>query len=320
LRRHPLFKPHLALVAVCFFWGTTYLGIRMALESFAPLPLVATRFTISGSLILVIAAARGLAMPKGRDLGAICFTGVLTLGLGNCMVVFAETLIASGIVGLIVTISPFWMVGMEALLPGGARLHLPTIGGMAVGLTGAAMLFAPDQGPHAIDRNLLTGFLMLQAGSASWSFGSIFQKRRTGRTHPIVIGGIQQLAAGLAVLPFAVAIPHHPVNWNTRGLLALCYLIVFGSMVAYSAYVYALGRLPVAMVSIHTYVNCVVAVALGWLFYREPFGRREALAMLVIFAGVAAVKRYSPKKAAYVTASGDPSATARRPTASGNGY
>jgi drug/metabolite transporter (DMT)-like permease len=283
---------------VCFFWGTTYLGIRMALESFAPLTLVTVRFIISGSLIVLASAMRGLNLPKGRDLAAICFTGVLTLGVGNCMVVFAETMIASGIVGLIVTISPFWMVGVEALLPGGARLHLPTIGGMAVGLAGAALLFTPEQGPQTVDRSLLTGFLMLQIGSASWAFGSILQRRRTGLTHPIVIGGIQQVAAGLAVLPFAVAIPQHPVQWSARGVLALCYLIVFGSMVAYSAYVYALGRLPVALVSIHTYVNSLVAVALGWLFYREPFGTREGLAMAVIFAGVAVVKRYSPKKAA----------------------
>src|SRR6266853_234755 len=93
LRRHPLFKPYLALAAVCFFWGTTYLGIRMALESFAPLTLVSLRFTISGSLMVLVAAARGIYLPKGRDLAAVCFTGVLTLGVGNCAVVFAETLI-----------------------------------------------------------------------------------------------------------------------------------------------------------------------------------------------------------------------------------
>jgi drug/metabolite transporter (DMT)-like permease len=295
LRRHPLFKPYLALVAVCLFWGTTYLGIRMALESFAPLTLVALRFTISGTLMIAILLLRGYQFPKGRDLTSICFTGFLTLGVGNCGVVLAETLIASGIVGPIVTILPFWMVGMEALLPGGARLHLPTIGGMAVGLTGAALLFTPEAGPHMIDRNLLTGFLLLQTGSASWSFGSIFQKRRAGRAHPMVVGGIQQLTAGLAVLPFALLVPHHPVHWSWRGVMALCYLIAFGSMVAYSAYVYALGHLPVAMVSLHTYVNCVVAVALGWLFYREPFGTKEALAMTVIFIGVAVVKRYSAK-------------------------
>ncbi len=278
---------------MCFFWGTTYLGIRMALESFPPLMLVSIRYTISGSLTLLFALVRGQYIPRGRDLAAACFSGFLTLGIGNGGLVFAEVLIPSGIAGLIVTISPFWMVGAEALLPGGERLHAPTIGGMAVGLLGAALLFTPDAGPHAIDRNLLHGFLLLQLGMASWSFGSIFQRRKAGKAHPIVAGGVQQLAAGLILAPFAYTLPQHPIAWSARGVLALFYLVCFGSLVGYSAYAYVMDRLPVAIVSVYSYVNAVVAVGLGWLFYREPFGPREALAMAIIFAGVAVVKRYS---------------------------
>lgn len=296
MQRHPLFKPYLALVAVCFFWGTTYLGIRMALETFPPLMLVSVRYTISGSLMLLFALARGMYLPRGRELAAACFSGFLTLGIGNGALAFAEVLIPSGIAGLIITISPFWMVGAEALLPGGERLHAPTIGGMAVGLLGAALLFTPDPGPHAIDRNLLNGFLLLQFGMAGWSFGSIFQRRQAGKAHPVIAAGVQQLAAGLILAPFAILIREHPVHWSARGVTALFYLVFFGSLVGYSAYAYALDRLPVAIVSIYPYVNAVVAVGLGWLFYREPFGWKEAGAMLIIFAGVAIVKRYSLKR------------------------
>src|ERR1700683_4105658 len=144
LARHPLFKPYLALAAVCFFWGTTYLGIRMSLESFPPLMLVTGRYLISGSIMLLFAKARGLYLPRGRELAAACFSGFLTLGIGNGALVFSEVLIPSGIAGLIVSFSPFWIVGAEALLPGGERLHAPTLGGMAVGLAGAALLFTPD--------------------------------------------------------------------------------------------------------------------------------------------------------------------------------
>jgi drug/metabolite transporter (DMT)-like permease len=298
LQRHPLFKPYLALAAVCFFWGTTYLGIRMSLESFPPLMLVSMRFITSGSLLLLFALARGLYLPRGRELAAACFTGILILGIGNSALVFAEVLIPSGIAGLIVTISPFWMVGAEALLPGGERLHAPTIGGMVVGLMGASLLFTPDLGPHAVDRNLLRGFLLLQIGMAGWSFGSIFQRRQAGKAHPVIAGGVQQLTAGLILAPFAIAIPEHPVVWKIRGLMALLYLVVFGSLVGYSAYAYALDRLPVAIVSVYPYVNAVVAVGLGWLFYREPFGTREAIAMMIIFAGVAVVKRHSRRPGA----------------------
>jgi drug/metabolite transporter (DMT)-like permease len=269
----------------------------MSLESFAPLQLVSIRYIISGSLMVAFAAARGLHVPQGRDLMSVCFSGVLTLGIGNTALVFAETMIPSGIAGLIITISPFWMVGVEALLPGGERLHAPTIGGMAVGLLGALLLFTPDQGPaHAIDRNLLIGFLILQVGMAGWSFGSILQRRRPGKAHPVIAGGVQQLATGLVLAPLALIAHEPPIHWTVRGTSAMLYLVVFGSIVGYSAYIYSLDKLPVAIVSVYPYVNAVVAVTLGWLFYREPFGIRETLAMMVIFTSVWAVKRYSLKQ------------------------
>jgi drug/metabolite transporter (DMT)-like permease len=206
-------------------------------------------------------------------------------------------LIPSGLAGLITTISPFWLVGVEALLPRGARLYLPTIGGMIVGLAGAGLLFTNDLGAGAIDQKMLEGFLLLQIGMASWSFGSIFQRRQSGKAHPIIAAGVQQLAAGLIALPLALGVPEHPIHWSARGVSALLYLVCFGSIVGYSAYAYALDRLPVAILSVYPYVNAIVAVGLGWLFYREPFGVREAVAMIVIFAGVAVVKRYaSPRR------------------------
>ena len=293
MRHHPLFKPYLALVAVCFFWGTTYLGIRMSLETFPPLMLVCVRYIISGLLLVGFARAKGLYLPRGRELAAACFSGLLVLGIGNGALVFAEVIIPSGIAGLIVSMSPFWMVGAEALLPGGERLHAPTVAAMAVGLAGSCLLVTPDLGPHAVDHNLLNGLLILQIGMAGWSFGSIYQRRKAGKAHPVIAGGVQQLAAGLLLLPLVIAIPQPPVHWSARGIGALFYLVFFGSIVGYSAYAYALDRLPVAVVSVYPYVNAIVAVWLGWLFYRERFGVREAAAMVIIFASVALVKKYS---------------------------
>jgi drug/metabolite transporter (DMT)-like permease len=280
-------------VAVCFFWGTTYLGIRMALESFPPMLLVSVRYVISGTITLAFSRARELYLPRGKELAWACFSGLLTLAVGNGALVASETLIPSGIAGLIITISPFWMVGVEALLPGGVRIHAPTVAGMAVGLAGAALLFTPEAG--AVDHKLIVGFVLLQFGMAGWSFGSIIQRRQAGKAHSVVAGGVQQLAAGLAMIPLALTSGDLTVHWSTRGVSALVYLITFGSLVGYSAYVYAMDKLPVAIVSVYPYVNAVVAVALGWLFYREPFGWRETGAMVIIFAGVAVVKRYSQK-------------------------
>ena len=283
----------MALAAVCFFWGTTYLAIRMSLESFAPLVLVALRFTTSGTLLLLFARSRGMHLPGGRELAAACFSGVLVLGIGNTALTFAELAIPSGIAGLILTMSPFWMVGVEAMRPDGEPLHAPAIGGMLLGLSGACLLVLPDLKSDAVDHQLLNGFLVLQLGMAGWSFGSIYQRRQMGKTHPVIAGAVQQVAAGLAAVPFIPIFHQHPIHWTFRGAAALLYLICFGSIVGYSAYIYAMDRLPVALVSVYSYVNAIVAVALGWLFYREPFGLREGVAMLVIFAAVGVVKHFS---------------------------
>jgi drug/metabolite transporter (DMT)-like permease len=293
LGRNPHFKAYLALIAVCFFWGTTYLGIRIALESFPPFALVAIRFTISGAILMAVALIKGAVIPRGRELRAALISGVLILGVGNGALVFAELLVPSGLAGLIITISPFWMVGLEALLPGGARLHWPTICGMAIGLAGSALLAAPGGTGHTPGQNIPTGFLILQIGMACWALGSILQKRQVSRAHPIVTGAVHQLAAGLGALPFAILVPQHAIIWNLRGVAAILYLVMFGSIVGYSAYVYALDQLPVAVVSVYPYINSIVAVILGWRFYHEPFSSIEALAMAIIFAGVFVVKRHS---------------------------
>ncbi|MEX2263343.1 MAG: EamA family transporter [Bryobacteraceae bacterium] len=294
----PLWKAYLALTAVCIFWGTTYLAIRMALEAFSPAVLVSTRFLISGFILLAIGLARGVRFPPAGALWITALCGFLILGIGNGAVTLAELLIPSGLTGLIVTISPFWLVGLEAAL-GGERLHMPAIAGMLVGLCGAAMLLTPSN-PEAwasagfgLGANTIQGFLLLQVGMASWSFGSLVQRRQPLRLHPVMVGAVQQIAAGLSFIPLALATHSKPVDWGSRGVLAMLYLVMFGSIVGYSAYVYAMDRLPVAVVSIYPYVNAVVAVALGWLFYSEPFGTREALAMAIIFAGVGLVKWHS---------------------------
>jgi len=269
----------------------------MSLETFPPLVLIATRFILSGTIMMVGALAWGARLPRGRDLWKAGLTGVLILSIGNGCLTFAELRIASGLASLIITLSPFWLVGIEGMAPGGERLHPPTILGMVVGFGGAALLVSGGIGSGGFSRAALGGFLILQAGMISWSAGSIYQRKQQVDAHPIVIGAVQQVFGGLAALPFVLLASSHHIAWSVRGVSALFYLVTFGSIVGYSAYIYALDRLPVAVVSIYPYVNSVVAVALGWLFYREPFGAREAGAMLVIFTGVALVKWQSGKTA-----------------------
>ncbi|MFN7647825.1 MAG: EamA family transporter [Acidobacteriota bacterium] len=288
-----LLLPYLALGAVCIFWGTTYVAIRIALESFPPLVLMALRFLVSGAILLVWAWWRGLAMPTGRALARTCGIGLLLLGVANTCLTYSETLIPSGLAALFLTTAPFWLVGLEALIPGGDRLTWPVTVGLAIGLCGTALLVTPGAGALQITPAVWTGFLILQIGSFCWNAGSILQRRWKTETHPILTGALQQMAVGLVCLGLVAAIPQRPVHWNWRGLAGVAWLVTFGSIVAYSAYIYSLETLPISLVSLYTYINPVVAVALGWMFYNEPFGSRELAAMVVIFLGVGIVKRFS---------------------------
>jgi drug/metabolite transporter (DMT)-like permease len=257
------------------------------------------RFCLSGSILLAAAKIARVPLPRGRELAWSALHGVIILGIGNGALVFSELLIQSSLAALIVAASPFWMVGIEAAT-GGERLRGMTAAGMLIGIAGAAILVGPsltqaDAG-FGTGSNVWKGFLILQIGCASWGGGSVLARRHKSRAHPVVNGAVQQLAAGLAFAIPAALVPEHPVTWDTRGTMALLWLVFFGSIVGYSSYVYALDRLSVALVSIYTYVNPVVAAILGWLFYREPFGRREAVAMAIIFTGVAVVKRFSQSR------------------------
>lgn len=296
LTKHPQFWAYAALGSVCFFWGTTYLAIRMALETWPPMLLVATRFVLSGGILLAGCLAVRAKLPRGRELWLTALNGVVILGIGNGALVLAETWVPSGLAALIITVSPFWLVGLNAVLPPRERLHAPTLFGMLVGLGGAALLVGPGawQGGSA-GAAMLQGVAVLQLGCLAWTLGSLLQKRQASDVNPIVAGAVQQLAAGVAFVPVALLFPGE-IHWSARGVGALLYLVTFGSIVGYSSYVVALQRLPVALVSLYNYVNPVVAVILGWLFYREQFGVREALAMAVIFFGVALVKKMEARR------------------------
>jgi drug/metabolite transporter (DMT)-like permease len=178
-------------------------------------------------------------------------------------------------------------------MPEGEPLHAPTILGMLVGLGGVVFLVARTAfGSGQPTPAMVTAFLLLQLGLGAWALGSILQRKQASKAHPFVSGAVQQFATGLAFLA-ATLIFHPRMTWTPRGIGAVAYLAVFGGIVGYSAFVYSMANLPIAIASLYNYVNPLVAVALGWLFFREPFGVRESIAMVMIFIGVAIVKRQS---------------------------
>ncbi|HUJ50112.1 MAG TPA: EamA family transporter [Bryobacteraceae bacterium] len=299
LQRQSQFRAYVALAAVCFFWGTTYLGIRIALEWVHPLQLMCLRYLLSGAPMLAVAFFTKARLPERRELLYTSLFGVITIGMGTGTLAFAELWIPSGLAALIVSMQPFWMVSVEALIPGGDRLHAPTVVGMLVGIAGTALLVGPSAIQQGLTGAVFRSFLILQIGACGWSLGSILHRRQNARSHPVISAALQQLATGLFFLgPAIVELRPHPLVWRWRGAGAILYLAVIGGAVGYTAYIYALTKLPVSIASIYTYVNPIVALWLGWLFYREPIGPREIIAMIVIFAGVALVRRFSRQAAA----------------------
>jgi drug/metabolite transporter (DMT)-like permease len=253
--------------------------------------LMGVRYSLSGALMILGAKLWGAVLPTGRELWLTSLYGVITIGFGTGLLCVAEQWVPSGLSALFIATQPFWMVIVEWVLSAGAnRPHGPTIRGLILGMIGVAVLVAPNAVKEGLSSGIVIGFLVLQLGCAGWVTGALLQKRLDAKSHPIVSGAVQQLATGLFFLLLAPAFERFPGDVKLRALGGMLYLVIFGAIVGYSAFVYAMDRLPATIVSVYAFVNPVVAVILGWMIFREPFGPREVIAMILIFAGIAVVK------------------------------
>ena len=179
----------LAWIAVCLIWGTTYLGIRISLESIPPALMGGLRWTIAGGLLALFVRVRGEQLPPPSRWGGIALMGFLMLGLGNGGVVFAEQWVPSGLAAVLVATSPFWMAAVEASLRDGERLRANTIAGLIVGFAGILVLVWPDLAVGHGDRRFLAGVIALQIASFGWALGSAYSRRHaSSRQHPRNIG------------------------------------------------------------------------------------------------------------------------------------
>lgn len=263
------------------------------------------RYALSGAVMVAGAKLWGAPLPAGRELWLTALYGTITIGFGTGLLCVAEQWVPSGLSALFVAAQPFWMIIVDwALSRGVHKPHAPTIRGLIIGIAGVAVLVGPAAVHDGLRSGIVLGFLLLQLGCAGWVTGALLQKRLKSRAHPIVSGAVQQLATGLVFLVLAPAFEHAPKHVGWRPLAAIVYLIVFGAVIGYSAFVYAMDRLPSTIVSVYTFVNPVVAVFLGWLFFAEPFGGRELLAMALIFVGIAAVKFSNTRESKVVVDSG----------------
>ena len=277
---------------VYVFWGSTYLGIDIAVEHIPPALMCATRFVIAGLLMLAYCLVSGNNVRySARQLVQLAVVGNLLLMGGNLTLSYAERYIPSGLAALLVASIPLWFVILDSLMLGHHRVSGRGSAGLALGLIGTVVLLWPKlMASSGVGKKELWWSIALIGGSISWAFGSVLSKK--WQSGPPTFGATswQVLFAGLGNLVFAVL--HRDFGhavWTARGIGAIAYLIVGGSLIGYTAYIYILGHAPTAKVSTYAYVNPVVAVFLGWLVLHETVDRYILLGSAIVIASVVLV-------------------------------
>jgi drug/metabolite transporter (DMT)-like permease len=281
-----------AWMAVCLIWGTTYLGIRISLETMPPMIMAGLRWTLAGGLIAAYMATRGARLPRPREWGNALMLGFLMLVLGNGGVVWAEMSVPSGLAAVVVASSPFWMAGVEAFRKDGERMTWRTAVGFVLGFLGIVLLIWPELWRVGTGgRSFVLGVIALQIACLGWSIGSSYSKRHGRSENVFSATAAQMLAGGVMMLAIGtIRGEWTQVGFSTRSALAFGYLSTVGAIGGFVAYTYALRHLPVSLVSLYAYINPVIAVALGVAVLGEPFTSRMALAAALVFGGVAIVR------------------------------
>jgi drug/metabolite transporter (DMT)-like permease len=280
----------LAFGLVYLFWGSTYLGIAIAVEHIPPALMCATRFLIAGSLMLVYCWFSGrIIRYSTQQLWHMAVVGTLLLMGGNLTLSFAEQVLPSGLSALLIAVTPLWFLVLDAWLLGHHHITRRGVTGLVLGILGMVVLLWPKlTATGSIGRRELWFSLSLLAGSFSWALGSVLSKVwHSNDLDPISSTAWQVIFAGIANLIFAVAnhdLAH--VVWSARGVGAVLYLVVGGSWIGYTSYIWLLRHAPSSKVSTYAYVNPVVAVFLGWLVLHEPIDRYILVGSAIVVASV----------------------------------
>lgn len=281
----------LALGTVYLVWGSTYLAIKWAVQTMPAFTSASVRFLVAGGLLAVLTRLR-----RGREAwhiegvrarnAAIC--GALLLAGGNGLVVFAETRVPSGLAALLVAVVPLWLIVLRGVL--GDRTPLLTVGGVMVGLGGVALLLLPGSSGGHVD---LAYALVVLVAALSWSVGSLLVTRIAVPARPEMMSAIEMIAGGAVLLVVGAGRGEfarvHLSEISAKSWLSLAYLVIFGSIIAFSAYVYCLANAPTSVVATYAYVNPAVAVVLGVLLNSEHLTANELIGGLVILVSVVAV-------------------------------
>jgi drug/metabolite transporter (DMT)-like permease len=287
-----------SFAAIYLLWGSTYLAIRFGIATLPPFLMAGCRHLVAGMILLAWVFVRTGERPSRRDLARAALAGGLMLLGGNGLVTWSEQRVASGLAALLIATIPLWIVVLEAARPSGARPGVRAVAGALCGFAGVAVLLAGGQIAGAGVDLLGAGALLFAA--LSWSVGTLYLRRATISASPPLAVALEMLSGGtlLLLLGFATGEGRafHPAAVSLRSIAALGYLIVFGSLIGFSAYTWLIRVSTPSRVATYAYVNPVVAVALGVIFGGEVLTARMAVAGVVIVAAVALITSERAKK------------------------
>jgi drug/metabolite transporter (DMT)-like permease len=279
-------KALIAYLIVCVFWGSTYLAIKVGVTELPPFLFGGLRFLVAGLILLVLARALGDPLPRKTDWRTLAIVGLLLLAGGNAFVVWSEQYVGSGIASIFVVTVAMWTALFDAIIPGGSsELNWRVVAGLLLGFLGTLLLIGAT--PAEILAADKRGPLALTLASASWSLGTVYAKRHPTQASPYMGAAFQMIVGGAAVALVGTVLGEW-ASWHLspRGIGAIAYLVIFGSILGYSAYSYALRHASATIVGTYAYVNPVIAVLLGWLLLHEPVGARTFIAMGMILVAV----------------------------------
>ena len=289
------FKAYIAWIAICIIWGTTYLAIRVGVADLPPMLFAGLRWIFAGTIFIFYLRIKGVKLPSKKHLIPITVVGILLLGFGNGLVVVGEQWVNSGLAALLITTVPFWMVGLESLLPQGRKINLLIFTGMIAGLAGVTLIFG-SHWEELLDPSYLIGILAILGADVAWSAGSVYSKYKKINLNPLMGAAVQMLIAGFALTILGIILGETSrINFTQDGLLAFAYLTLVGSIFGYGSYIYSIAHLPLSLVSTYAYINPVIALFLGWLILDERLDFIILIAAVIIIIGVLLVRRGSKK-------------------------
>jgi drug/metabolite transporter (DMT)-like permease len=282
----------LAFAAIYLIWGSTYLGIRIAVETMPPFLMAGARFLIAGGVLLAFLKLRGATWPTARQWWTNTIIGTFLLLGGNGLVVWAELTIPSGITALLIGVGPLFIVLTEWAWPGGMRPTITTMAALLLGFAGVTWLAAPWENASNGGLNP-AGIVAILGACFFWSIGSIYSRHAKHGLDPFLASALQMLGGGVALtITAGLHGDFGQLDLNVitpRGWGAFAYLIAVGSLVGFSTFVWLMKHSTPARVSTYAYVNPVVAVFLGWLILGEPITARTIVASVIIVSAVAII-------------------------------